>query len=190
MDTHRKSKKKKSTFEMPPMVGENGVFNTEDYNFRFVEPLREGEGRMKVSLKPSAMITQTGEKAPSEGQRIKSTNKPTRIKAVRLEGKVLFINDGQEVVSFNSRKGQDDTKIFKIVDALWDGRYEMRGNEIINRGSVTMSAANLMRVSGVKTKGALDKQVNRLNDRFLKAMLAIRVDSRGGRYKLVIIKSG
>jgi hypothetical protein len=173
---------------MPPMFGENGLPNTEDYDFRFVNPLREGETRMKVSPKPSALSLQTGEKAPSEGRRIKSTNKPIKIKTIRLdvENKILLINNGHEVMSFNSSREPDGTKVFKIIDAIWQSRYEMKGNDVTNKGSATISAPNLMRVSGVKTKGALDKQINRLNDRFLKAMLAIHVDSRGGRYKLVI----
>ncbi len=111
---------------------------------------------------------------------------PIKIKSVYFEKAMLVVNGGQEVISFNSSSDPEGTKAYKIINALWEGRYEMRGNEISNRNYATMSMGNLKRVSGVPTKAALDKQVNRLNARFSEKNLAIRIDKTGGQYKLVI----
>lgn len=178
----RNGEKKKSPPYTPPAWTETGP-NTEDYDFRFARPLHDGETRLIVSPKSRALPLTGARGKQKEGT---LNGKPIKIKSVRLDKKVLFINNGQVVIPFNSSGDPEGTKTYKMFNALWLNRHEMKGNEITNRNHDTMSMGNLKRVSGVPTKGALDKQVNRLNKRFSEKGLAMWIANRGDQYKLVI----
>ncbi len=122
-------------------------------------------------------------------------NKPEpikiKVKSVRLDGRLLIINNGQETISFNSTNSEERegdipaSKTFKVFNLLWADHYEMKDRAITNRNGKMTSAANLMRVGGIPTRGALYKQIDRINARFAEKGLKIKI-SKGEKCKLTV----
>jgi hypothetical protein len=118
---------------------------------------------------------------------------PIKIKLIRLQDHVLIINNGQVSFPFNENHSSDrseeaaELKAFKTFKPLWSNRFEMERNVIRNRKDAKLiSIANLKRVSGCPTQGALDKLIGRINKRFTDKGLKIKIEGRRGQYKLRI----
>jgi hypothetical protein len=115
-----------------------------------------------------------------------------KIKLVRLDGRILIINNGQETISFNSNtsgehgEGAEASKTFKVFNLLWADRYETKDRVITNRNGKMTSAANLMRIGSIPTENALKKLIVRLNTRFTENGLKIKISGKGGKYKLSV----
>ncbi|MCK9597073.1 hypothetical protein M0R19_07865 [Candidatus Pacearchaeota archaeon] len=115
------------------------------------------------------------------------------IKDIRLDEQsyLLEINKSEKIVSFKSkRKGkglEKETKLFKILFQLWDLRQEIKNGKIIEKGDFA-SLDNLLRGSTSENSTAVYKQIQRLNKRFEKEGLAIKIGGENGRYRLTINK--
>jgi hypothetical protein len=117
-----------------------------------------------------------------------------KIASVRLLDRILIINNGQETISFNDKRlgtKEDDmpeSKAFKVFKLLWEGRFMTENRAITNKKDAKMfSLTNLMRVSGINTKGALDQQIKRINAQFAKKGLKITIVGDGGQYKMQVV---
>jgi hypothetical protein len=127
--------------------------------------------------------------------RLKPDNKTQKkniikIRSARLipEKHLILINNGEEIMPFNARSGAADSKTFTMVEKLWDFRHEITGNKLTSKKHDIMSETNLRALCGVKTKGAFDKLIDRINLQFTERGLAIQVVNKSGYCKLVIKK--
>lgn len=113
------------------------------------------------------------------------------IKDIQLDDKnyLLKINKGDKIISFKSKKGEDDlekeTKQFKILYQLWDFRRETKGSRITEQGDY-VSLGNLTKGSGSKNTESTYKHIQRLNKRFRENGLAIQIKGKDGKYRLII----
>ncbi len=113
------------------------------------------------------------------------------IKDARLDEQNYFleINNGEKIISFKSKKEgiglKKETKRFKILYHLWDFRWELKGSRVLKKGNL-ISLDNLMRGGGIKSTGATYKHIQRLNDRFKKEGVAIEIEGKNEKYRLII----
>ncbi len=136
---------------------------------------------------------------------------PLPIRAVRMDEDNYFleINGGERFVSFRSKKKikkpeSDEyltpeekdhlkreikkTKQWKILYHLWDFRWEMKNSKVLRKGDF-VSLANLKRMTGCKTIGAVHQHIKRLNGRFKEVGLSIEIIGENEKYRLVINKA-
>jgi hypothetical protein len=130
----------------------------------------------------------------TESHGVTRTNNPVTIKiqSVRLEGRLLVINNGQITVPFNSKKmgkreEADELKTFKVFKLLWAGHFKAgeRGGTN-NKNARMVSAANLMSVGGVKKKDSFNRLIGRINKKFSDAGLRIKIEGKLDQYKLTV----
>lgn len=101
---------------------------------------------------------------------------------------MLEINDGEDNVSFRSKKGKSglekETKLFKIFLHLWEFRREIgRNNNVIAKGD-WVSLKNLAFQTD-SNEGATYKNINRVLDKIKRFPIEIGNDN-AGKYRLVI----
>jgi len=136
---------------------------------------------------------------------------PLPIRDIRMDedNYLLEINGGERFLSFRSRKKIKNveteeyltpqekdhlkrevkkTKQWKVLFYLWDCRWEMKNNKVLRRGEF-FSLANLNRVTGCKTTGAVQQHIKRLNTLFKKGGLLIEIIGENEKYRLVINKA-
>lgn len=112
----------------------------------------------------------------------KFPGKKIPIKNIRLNksNRMLIINQGVDSISF-----QNCLKKFKMLDYLWECRWQIKNGKIIQDGDYT-SAENLRKFCGCPTIAALNKQKDRLNKLFSNKGIAIKVVNENSQYKLII----
>jgi hypothetical protein len=123
-------------------------------------------------------------------------NKPQQIqiKSLSLNEKDYFleINNGEDFISFKSKKNKEDlekeTKQFKILYVLWESRREIIDDNPVRAGDI-ITLNNLVVLSGSTSKGAVLKHIQRLNIRFQKKKLKIKIEGENEKYRLVIYKT-
>ena len=143
--------------------------------------------------------------------RSKAKLAPLPIKDIRMDedNYLLEVNGGERFLSFRSRKKiktaepeeyltpqekehlkreVKKTRQWKVLFYLWDCRWEVKNNKILRKGDF-FSLANLRRVTGCKTTGAVQQHIKRLNGRFKYEGLAIEIIGENEKYRLVINKS-
>jgi len=143
--------------------------------------------------------------------RSKTKLAPLPIKDIRMDedNYLLEVNGGERFLSFRSRKKiktaepeeyltpqekehlkreVKKTRQWKVLFYLWDCRWEVKNNKILRKGDF-FSLANLRRVTGCKTTGAVQQHIKRLNGRFKYEGLAIEIIGENEKYRLVINKS-
>lgn len=110
------------------------------------------------------------------------------LKKVRLNKfeHYIEINNGERIITFNSKSGKDHESMeFKIFFHLWDFRWEEKKNKIKKKGEY-ITKENLKRGMGSKSVGATDQTIKRLRNIIKKEKLPIVIESKGGKYRMVI----
>jgi len=116
------------------------------------------------------------------------------IKDARLDelNHYLELNGGDTIISFKSKKSgnglEKETKQFKILYQLWDFRWELKNGAVLKKGDYS-SLTNLATASKSESTDAAYKHIQRLNERFKKAGVAIEIDGENEKYRLVINKA-
>lgn len=105
------------------------------------------------------------------------------------EKMLLEINHGEKNLSFYPRKISlnkgDGTKTFKILSVLWEKREEKKGKKTSRNGDF-ISATNLKRLSGCQNDDAVYQHIKRLNARFAKEGLKIKIVGRKNEFRIMI----
>ena len=143
--------------------------------------------------------------------RSKTKLAPLPIKDIRMDedNYLLEVNGGERFLSFRSRKKiktaepeeyltpqekehlkreVKKTRQWKVLFYLWDCRWEVKNNKILRKGDF-FSLANLRRVTGCKTTGAVQQHIKRLNGRFKYEGLAIEITGENEKHRLIINKA-
>lgn len=106
------------------------------------------------------------------------------IKDIQLyeDSYTIDVNKGEENISFRSKRGKEnlekETKQFKILVILWEYRQERNDNKILRKGLPT-TLDNLVRGSGCPTEESVTQHIKRLNSRFQKEGLLIKIKNIG-----------
>jgi len=139
-----------------------------------------------------------------------SSSSRSTIRNVRLNetDRLMEVNNGAELISFKSKKKahtdtqegltteeekelkrkSSETKEWKILLHLWEvARWELKGGSITQKGSIA-SLENLKTDSGCKTKAATYQHIKRLNMRFKKKNLPIRIKGEDEKYRIFIYR--
>ncbi len=103
---------------------------------------------------------------------------------------LLEINNGEGFVSFKSKKRKEglekETKLFKILCHLWDFRTEIKNNKNIAEESYWTTIENLKISSGCESIDATYRQIKRLEKKFKKNDLPIKIEAINEKYRLVV----
>ncbi len=114
------------------------------------------------------------------------------VKHIRLSENryLLEINNEERIISFKSKKQKDEgdekTKIFKILCHFWEFRTEFKNGKNIAEESDWVTIENLKRASGCESIDATYKQIKRLEKKFEKNDLPIKIEAINEKYRLII----
>jgi len=117
-----------------------------------------------------------------------------KIKKIELkrDTKALIINDGSTtILHYLKTKSKNPLSGYKIVDILWNYRQEIKNNKIIKEGE-WKSLDNLILINEIpKTRGAIEKKIQRMNKKFKDNFLPIEIKHRPQsiNYMIEVIKS-
>lgn len=118
---------------------------------------------------------------------------PNKIKNIRLDESsyVLNINNGEDFISFASRKNKQglekETKKYKVLIPLWEFRRETKNGRVISEQNGSFeSIENLTTASNSKSEGATRRTISRLEEVFARKKLPIKIDVQKGKYRLSV----
>jgi hypothetical protein len=149
---------------------------------------------MKIDINSkTGRFSQANSSTPTTQKRIKNTSYII-IKNTFLDESnyLLMINNGEKTIRFNAKKKsatrKEETKAFIILRHLWESRWEIKNGKqkMTDHNTPSVLIANLTRLSGCPNDEATRKHIIRLNNRFKKEKVPIKIEKENTHCKIMV----